>query len=391
MQISINGTYIDGFISATITARFRTACRAFTIVTSNLALRSYPIKKGDQCQIIVEGQTVLDGYVFEIEGSYSADNDHIIIHGRDKTADIIDSTIDYTIFSEWKGGASLKDVCEIVIKKLGLENSIKVIINSDTITAADTKFPIDQYLAGQTGETCFSFIERYAQKLQILITTDGLGNLVLTRGDDQKIINATLINKINDPFNENNVLQCRWRTSDTKRFNKYICWSQLAQAPLDFRFFEGGGSESSKVAANLYGSSGESFDTGIRTSRQFAFTAQLPLSIQEASNRALYQANINRAMSSIYDVTVQKHTYDDVNLWAVNNVVQVYDERADINTQLLVAELTFVQSLDEGNVTKLSLLPRNAFQLQIEQEYYQTLFADSQANYAIIKDFGKRQ
>ena len=170
MQISVNGTQIDGFLYASVSQDFTTAIRHFMFTSSSKGTNAYPVKRGDACQIIVEEATILDGFVDTVVGNYSASEDTITVSGRSKMMDVIDSTIDYTLFQQWKGGVSLVDACEEVLKKLNLENTIKVIVDNDVVSKAELKIPIDQYFAAQNGESAFAFLEKYAQILQVLLS-----------------------------------------------------------------------------------------------------------------------------------------------------------------------------------------------------------------------------
>ena len=388
MQISINGEYIDGFTYASVSQDFTAACRDFIFISSSKGTQSYPVKRGDKCQIISNDQTILDGFIDTISGNYSSQTDTITVTGRSKTMDLIDSTINYTLFSEWKGGISLIDACEEILKQLGLENDIEVIPEtSDVLAASELKTPIDQYFSAQNGESAFAFLEKYAQSLKVILSTDNRGNLLITRGTNENIIPFTIINKINDAESTNNVVKCRWISSEKNLFNKYICWSQLAQAPIDFRKFEGGGGESQAVKSGLYGVSGEFDYTRIRPSRQHSFNALVPLSIQSCTSRARWQANYNLALSQVYMPTLQGHTFDGKRLWDVNKLIQVYDERADINTQLLIKKVNFTQSLNGGNITELTCVPKDSFTLKVVTDYFEERYSDTQANYDILRDF----
>lgn len=391
MQISINGNFIDGWTYANVHHSFLTACKDFQFVSSNRDRTSepYPVRKGDACQIIVEGQQVLDGFVDTVEGVYSASENTIIVTGRSKTMDVIDSTLDYTLFSEQKGGVSLVSITKLVLERLGLSESIDIIVSEDALQGANLTLPLDNYLWAELGETAFSFIEKYAQLQQIIVTTDNLGNIVFTRGTDQDIINYQLTTKINDLFNENNIVSCQWSDSERQRFNKYICWSAAPQGSIDYnsRLSSQGGSP--VIASEIANLNGDSFDSRVRRSRQFAFTAQIPFTTNNfCQQRALWQANYMKAKGLSYQPTLKEHSYgQEGKIWQTNQLVQVYDEKADIDSQLLVAEVNFTESVGTGNITTLTLVLKDSFQLKIQQEYYQARFSDGITRYSQDVDF----
>lgn len=387
MQISINGTYIDGWTYAHVHHSFLTACKDFQFISANRDRTTdpYPVQKGDACQIIVEGQQVLDGFVDTVEGLYSAQENTIVVTGRSKTMDVIDSTLDYTLFSELQGGVSLVNITILVLQRLGLNKSIDVIVSDDALQGANLILPLDNYLRAAIGETAFNFIEKYAQLQQIIVTTDNLGNLVFTRGTDQDIINYQLTTKINDTFNENNVVSCQWSDSERQRFNFYRCWSAAPQGSIDYNSRipgRGGSPIVAKENTSLRGN--PVFDTRVRPSRHFSFTTQVPFTQNNfCTQRALWQANYMKAKGFSYQPTLKDHTYGtEGKIWQTNQLVQVYDEKADINSQLLVAEVNFTESLGTGNITQLTLVLKDSFQLKIQQEYYQARYSDGSARYS---------
>ena len=387
MQISINGAFIDGWTYANVHHSFLTACKDFQFVSSNRDRTSepYPVRKGDACQIIVEGQQVLDGFVDTVEGIYSASENTIIVTGRSKTMDIIDSTLDYTLFSELQGGVSLVSVTKLVLERLGLSESIDIVVSEDSLQGANLTLPLDNYLRADIGETGFNFIEKYAQLQQIIVTTDNFGNIVFTRGTDQDIINYKLTTKINDPFNENNIVSCQWSDSERQRFNRYRCWSAAPQGSIDYNSRIPGRGGSPIIASEIGSLKGDPvFDTRVRPSRQFSFTSQVPFTQNNfCTQRALWQANYMKAKGLSYQPTLKEHSYgQEGKIWQTNQLVQVYDEKADLDSQLLVAEVNFTESLGTGNVTTLTLVLKNSFQLKIQQEYYQARFSDGLPRYS---------
>lgn len=392
MKISVNGNLIEGFTEAVVTNRFTDGCRTFHFTSSNLdTVANYPLQRGQACQILVEDTIVLDGFIDTVAGTYNSTENSIVVSGRSKTMDLVDSTLDYNLFSEWKGKVSFISVCEAVIAKLGLSNTIGVGFDNNTLSGADLEIPLNSYLYAETGESAFHFLQKYAQLQQLILTTTDSGDLLLTRGTNQDVIPYSLVTKLNDTRSENNVLTCQWMQSEKDLYNQYVCWSQASQGSVDYNEITGADGLSPNVKALFTGLSGVAVDSSIRPSRQLSFKADVPFPFQTLASRATWQANYNRSQAFRYTVTVVDHFYNKPeNIWEVNKLVPVLDQKADINQQLLISEIVFTESLDEGCQTKLTLVPRDSYRLQIQEAYYEAQFRSGASRYSQDVDYDDR-
>ena len=81
---------------------------------------------------------------------------------------------------------------------------------------------------------------------------------------------------------------------------------------------------------------------------------------EDCQNRAEWEA-INRiARSAVYMPTVAEHAQNGI-IWDINKVVDVVDERARIDADMLINAVVFNQNLTAGSTTKLTCLPVNAY------------------------------
>ncbi|KKL58071.1 hypothetical protein LCGC14_2229060 [marine sediment metagenome] len=154
----------------------------------------------------------------------------ISISGRDKPADIIDSTLDSKapngeVFSDLRPPITLKTVIERTIASLGAAPGQA---GSAEISVVDEVIPdpfneAEDLISPEPGDNAFEFIEKWARKRQVFLTSNGDGDVVIARGSEIQI-DAFLIHRVNS--DDNNVISWSVDYDLTTRFNRYKMPSQ---------------------------------------------------------------------------------------------------------------------------------------------------------------------
>lgn len=356
--LEVNGVRYMGFTEISVSQDFKNLSGEFSFQGTLREDGDVPIKNGDACRVYVEGESVINGYVEKLDVDYDDQSHTIRIGGRDRTCDIIDSTLQGGI--EFKGGVTLEQVVRKVLDSLNMQN-IKVIS-----TAEYEPFTANDITNAAIGDKAFAFIEKYCRKRQVMATNDGSGNLLLARGSTDEI-NTQLIHAVNGDKSQNNIWKASLKADFTKRFNTYIVYSQCNNSadntPNDKAF-----GINSPTSKNLTNRQGKAVDNEIRPSRIHAFTAETTSDFATLEERAKWEANIRRAESLVYEVKLQgyKATKDD-KVWRPNFLVRVYDEFSDIDTSLLIKKVTYSLSVDQGSTTTLELVSSDAFTLEAER------------------------
>jgi prophage tail gpP-like protein len=136
MTLEINGTQYSGFISATASKSMEDISGSYTFNISILDnLQKFPIKNKSECRVLVNDKPFMTGFVEIVSPSYDAASHQISITGRDKTSDVIDSTLGDTL--TFSAGISLQGIVEEVLKNLGLDKTISVSSNVDDLDIFD--------------------------------------------------------------------------------------------------------------------------------------------------------------------------------------------------------------------------------------------------------------
>jgi prophage tail gpP-like protein len=347
LNIQLNGQDYTNFIDASVVRSIDTVSGAFSFTSTVDQNNLFPIKLGDAVKIIVDGIQVIDGFIEKINVSYSPDSHVISVGGRDKLADLIDSSTGD--IKEFTGSVSLVDIAKNILANLGLSD-IEVIDNTTGVRLFDA-FDIT---SAEVGKNAFEFLELYARKRQVLLTTDGLGNLVLTQASSN-ILPFKLKNIVGGI--DNNIKNATLDLDFTNRFNTYTVQSQLNPFFLDI----------GSTPQNNVEQSGQATDSDIRATRILEFNAEESSDGFTSADRAKWESNIRRAKSLLYTPVVQGHSVDNT-VWSPNNLVEVEDQFTDIEATLFIQSVRYDQSLNMGSTTTLGLTFKDAYTLQAEQD-----------------------
>lgn len=348
ITLEVNGNRFDGFTDISVFRSVETISGSFSFSATNDDVISFPIKAGDACRVLIKNESVINGFVESLQVSYDAGTHSIAVSGRDKTADVIDSSVIGK--KEFVGPISLKNIIEATLSDNGI-TGIDVINKAGSIES----FKEGEFFSAEIGASAFEFMEKYARKRQVLLTTDGEGNIILARaGTDIAIITLQNIKG----GTENNILSANVNYDFTQRFNKYTMESQLNPSAFSF------GADVDN--ANVVNQSGTDTDNKIRKSRQLRIMSGSSDSSGDLGNLATWHANLRRARSTDYSVVVQGFHQDEAQtrIWIPNQLVQIVDEFADVSATLLISSVEYNFNLTTGSITTISLVDKDAYTLE---------------------------
>jgi len=342
--LEIEGKRYENFKSIEIRKSMEMVSGAFTFNATSNNTTEFPIKRSASARVLINDIPIITGYVNRVTPNYDNQSHILIINGRDKTADIIDSSLRSNI--EFNTGITLKRIIEKVIADLGITD-ISVIDNVGNIK----KFDKSELVSGSADKNAFEFIENYCRLRQVLCTTNGDGNIVLTRGS-KELLPIKLINRKNNQTN--NIKNGDSFFDEIGRFYRVTVLSQ--------------GNPSAFDDTNIVSKSGIAFDTEIRKSRSQTIISEHSSSDFTNKERATWQVNVNRARGTGYACLVEgfKIAPDKTEIWQPNKLVKVEDEFANINSQMLIRECVYRLSNDVGSETLLTLVPKDAYQVEAQ-------------------------
>lgn len=309
------------------------------------------IKCGSNVKATINGFPILSGYVEKISPSVSASDHSVSIEGRDITADLIDSTLNAGSV-ELVPPVTLEQIIARVQTAVGTE--IKVINEVPGLKP----YGLDELVSYKAGDAAFSFLEKFARKRQVLLNTDGKGAIVISRNSKESAPFSIVNRRVDN--GANNVLSSSASYDFSERFRDYVVVSQ-ANLVGSSNFGE------PDLDAVVSVKSGVVTDTEVRKGRVLNIVAEKNSSIAEALERAKWEANIRKARSLKYSVTLDGITIPGTpNPYQINRLVEVIDEVANISSVMLIKSASFSVSASSSE-TSLELTSPDAYTLELEE------------------------
>lgn len=352
MELEVNGVRYDNFTAASCEIRLDALSNTFSFEAVAAEGEPLPFKGGEDCRVIVDGEVQLTGSIEIVDVSYDAGDHTITVQGRDKTGDLLDSSIDK--ISDLRAPITLKQIIEKVIENIGAD--IKVVQEVSTAAFSSAQ----DVAAPEPSDNAFTFIEKYSRKRQVLLTSNGAGDVVITSGSAQQAVGS--IQHIIGA-SDNNVIASSFSFDTTGRYNSYKIASQLNPFALNLAGETG--------LDSVVSQSGGTSDPDVRIGRQMVLIAEAPSSNDQNFDRAKWEANIRKARGLVYSVTVHGYRVDPTDpssdLWQINRLYQILDDYLGKSEPMLCNSVTFTLDVDGGQQTSLAFVDQNAYSLELEK------------------------
>ncbi len=284
-----------------------------------------PIKEGEPCVVEIGDERVITGYVDDWVPSYDEDQVIISVSGRDKTADLVDCSIDMP--SGQFNNQTLTQIATTVCKPFG----IKVLVNTD-VGEAFQRVQIEQ------GETPHELLSRLARQRGVLLTSDTFGNLVITRRSNESAGVSLILGE--------NIKAARGRFSYRQRFSKF---KVKASGPAFGNDWDG------VPLSSVGGISAEVIDSDVGRYRPMVIVNEEISTAEGAAKRGQWerQRSIAKAYTAEYTVTGWRIPQTS-KLWNFNTLVPVVDEITGIDEELLISSVMFSED-DSGRLAIISV------------------------------------
>jgi len=356
--LEVNKVKYEGFLDAYAEISMDTIFGSFSFSATSETGKNFPIRNGSSVKILVNDIPVITGYAERLEVNYDSDRHFIRISGRDKTADLVDSTLYDSL--ELNTPLSLQRVIQTVLSRLGITD-IKVINNAGAIRLFETS----ELISGSAENNAFEFIERYARKRQVLLSTDGLGNIVLNRAS-KDLLPIVLQNIAGD--NNNNIFSAIVRYDTMNRFNKIKVYSQDNYSVTE--------ADPNSDSVNR---KGISTDNEIRAGRRRAVISEFSGDDFTNRDRAIWEVNIRRARGFVYEAIIPGFNINETSkdIWTPNKLIKVQDDFCDVSSQLLIRKVKYQLDESNGEITTLTMSPRDAYTLQANLDQFREKYDET--------------
>jgi prophage tail gpP-like protein len=359
MRLRVAGAEYSRFPASSVTAQLDALSRTFSFEATSSGALPLPFRGGEECEVFLGDDRVLVGFIELVNVSGDEAGHQIDIQGRDRTADLVDSSIGS--LSDLQPPISLATIARRVIAHIDA-----------TIEVLDLARPaafrtVEDLVAPEPGENAFEFLEKLARKRQVLLTADGDGRLTITRGSGVESLGRiqNLVGTGRGAFrgraDGNTVLSYSASYDTTGRFNAYQTLSQLSPIPLA----TGSGIDAEVIASQ--GGVRVIRDQAIRRGRQLVLVSEASYSSLQGGDRATWEAKVRRSRGQVYSPVVDGFRNQAGELWTPNTLVQVVDEYAGIDSKMLINSVTFALDESGGSTTTLSLVERDAYTLALAE------------------------
>jgi len=340
--VMLNGRPFQGWLRFTVKQSFDKVTGDGMLEISDQPGNPLPADVGDTAQIILNGRPVLTGHVHEVDASHDDNSHPIRLTLRDKTQDMVDSTIGPGV--EFKPPIKLKKVAEGTLKKMGL-SSIKVIDNADP----DEYRKGGEMPGGAIDKLGHNWLDEWAKKRQVVLTTDGKGNLVIDR-NKKKRLGGYLYKSFEDDA-RNNVKSAKYKNSDFGRHNKHSCAGQKSQTDPDWENHgkDHAPAQSDPLSRNVR----EAKDSSVRSERRLHYRGGIGIEGKSPEDAAKWRANLAKARKYTYEAEVAGFACQGGQLWWPGFVIPVFDAHFQISDELFIKEVEFSQDWGKGSVTKI--------------------------------------
>ncbi len=129
---------------------------------------------GQACSVAIDGTTVLTGWIDKVSAKWTGTQLTCSIEGRDKTGDLVDCAAAPNGPVEWRGLNPLQ-IAQAICAPFGITARADV-----DVGGAFPLFGID------ADDTALASIEKAARQAALLVVSDGVGGLLLTRGGSSR-------------------------------------------------------------------------------------------------------------------------------------------------------------------------------------------------------------
>lgn len=312
------------------------------------------IKPGLPCQIAIDGETVLVGWIDDADPSWADGRRGLRVAGRDKVGDLVDCSP----FPD--GPAELRNIGLLELaKRVCAPFGISVRAETDL----GAPFAL---VALYPHETALSLLEKLARQRAVLVVSDGVGGLVFTRAG---IASAPAALRIGELI-QRAALRWSWR----RRYSRIVVKGQADHTALNpgVAMEHGsapqtsGGSDNpvpslASGQATAIVTAGSATDPEISRYRPSVRMTRTQSGMSTLQEQAEWGVRVARGEGLRYEATVLGWRAGEANaLWRPNTLVPVWDPYAPLDEQMIIARVVY-QADEQAIVTHLTMEGRTAF------------------------------
>jgi prophage tail gpP-like protein len=354
------GVHIERDLQA-LAGRFELVC--FDKIRAGAALGPpptvpTPLLTGAAAQVAIDGETVLIGWIDKVSLHADGDTLSCTVTGRDKTGDLVDCAALPAGPAEFRN-VDLLHVAQTVCAPFGIPVRADVGIGAPFVR-----------LSCHPQETARSFLDVAARQRALLVTSDGVGGLVLTRGGVTRAPESLWFGV--------NVLDVNSDDDWSHRFSDYFVKGQTPAAngrrvgvppalthgvtPTGAAATSAPGAASSIEAGGAI-MTGHAIDPQVTRWRPTVRLARSQAGSSTVQAQAEWALRVARGQShALHYRVLDWRDKPGGTLWRPNQVTGVWDPYCGIDGDMLIAGVAYGYD-EEGMLTTLRVVDRSAYDL----------------------------
>jgi len=326
VQLLVAGIELSGWEEVEVTRSLEAIAGSFSLRASSPS--GWPVEPQSPCEVLMDGDTVITGFVDGVRVSLAPKQHDIEITGRDKAGDLVDCSATNEP-GQWDD--------------IDLYNLVAQLCDPFLITVVQDVDVGDNFasFALQPGESVHEAIERACRLRAVLATSDGLGRVILTRAKQD----GTAV----DLVYGQNLEGVSLSIDDSGRYRNYIVRGQQQGADVD-------------DPGEAAGAEGTASDEGARAGRTLIVIAEGQVDDSQAAQRAAWEATVRAARSRPVSavVTGWRQTPGGP-LWQPNQLVNIHVPLMRLDMEMLVVSTRMRRAPSGGTTTELGLVRPDAY------------------------------
>jgi prophage tail gpP-like protein len=311
--------------------------------------QAWAIEAGESCLVKIGDDTVITGYVDKTNITLDSKNHTISVEGRDRTGDLVDcsaSPKEFTgLFFEQVAAELIKPYPVVLLSDL--TGKVQPPKNGESGAKLNKK-------ASNTGETVHKVLEKLAKMQGVLLVSDRLGGLVITRAgmagraDDSLVLGE-------------NVKSINYEKNFSQVFSEITVKGQdTGGKPLSLATVE---KTVKPVATVKRGSSTTAKSDSVGRYRPHIMQAEEQADAARCKTRAMWEVSNREAKSKRITVIVQGWRQTTGKLWQINTLVKLTAPVVPEDTDYLIVSVEYSIDLNGGSVTTIELRQKDAYTL----------------------------
>jgi prophage tail gpP-like protein len=337
VELIVDGVSFQHFTSISITRSMTQMAGEFSFEVSQKfkenVVENFGIYMGAPCQVKVNDKKIIDGYIDEIPLGYSASSYNISFDGRDKTADLVDCSVDFAegknSFKNQTAGKILEKLCDpfgINVQYHDVDASVEM---------NDSKNPMEDFTV-DVGSPVFDSISKLCKRYAVLPYSIGDGNLTIGKAGVGLAFDG-LEGGVN-------ILSATLGASDRNRFKVYKTKNVMGESIFPARLLKG-----------------EIEDEGIDRYRTIVITDDNLNTPDACQARCAWEARVRAGKSRKVDITVQGWAQSNDLPWPINALVHIRDDYLGLDEDRLIVSVENTVDSGSGSFSNLELVKPETF------------------------------